>query len=338
MSDHGERPVVPQMADDKEREAARGTRVMLPVTGMSCAACARTIERTLQGVSGVAEAGVNYATGLATIVYDPGLVAVPGLVNAVRDAGYDVLDVAGPASALTPVSPGQTDTSVPAPEALVDAQQAAFEQEYRQLRLRFAVALACTVPVVGISMAHVHFPGVNLLLLLLTLPAVVFSGARFYRGAWAGLRHATSDMNTLVAVGTGAALVYSLGVTVAPGLAGHAEHGAAGALPVYYEVAASIITLVLLGRLLEARAKSRTSAAIKRLVGLQPKTARVVRDGREQDVPVAQVGHGDEILVRPGERIPVDGEVLDGTSAVDESMLTGEPDRQLPVPRDTYRG
>jgi P-type Cu+ transporter len=311
-----------EVADSPGEMASRGgaKRITLPVTGMSCAACARTIERTLQGVSGVEAAGVNFATGLATVVFDPLVVQVPGLVEAVREAGYDVLPVR-PAERET----GRGDVAAqPEPEAIADAQQAALEAEYRGLRAHLIVAAGCTVPLVMIAMAHWRFPGVNWIQLALALPVVVYSGARFYRGALASLRHRSADMNALIAVGTGAAFLYSAAVTIAPGFAVHGAAGLHGPPPVYYEVSATIITLVLLGRLLEARARTRTSEAIRRLVRLQPRTARVIRDGREADVPVGDLARGDTVVVRPGERIPVDGEVTGGASAVDESMLTGE--------------
>ena len=182
-------------------------------------------------------------------------------------------------------------------------------------------------------MSHAQFPGVNWVQLALAVPVLFVAGGRFYRGAWAALRHRSADMNTLIALGTGSAFAYSLVVTVAPGLvaAPHASAHAVMAPAVYYEVAATIIILVLLGRLLESRARARTSDAIRRLIGLQPRDARIIRDGIELTVPVADVLAGDIVIVRPGERLPVDGEWLDGASAVDESMLTGE---SLPVDKE----
>jgi Cu+-exporting ATPase len=287
--------------DVADRPAGAASRVgaeqiTLPVTGMSCAACARTIERTLQGVSGVEAAGVNFATGLATVVYDPSVVKVPGLVEAVREAGYDVLPVHEAAEGE--VAAGQAE-----PQAIADAQQVALEAHYRELRTRLIVAAGCALPVVAIAMAHLRFPGVNWIQLALVLPVIVYSGARFYRGALASLRHRNADMNTLIAVGTGTAFLYSAAVTIAPGFAASGAAGLHLPPPVYYEVSATIITLVLLGRLLEARARTRTSEAIRRLIRLQPRTARVIRGGSEVDVPVATLVRGDTIIVRPGERI-----------------------------------
>ena len=310
----------PDAADAAAPGGSASDTITLPVTGMSCAACARTIEFTLKDVPGVSEAGVNYATGRATVVFDPSVVAVPALVDAVRSVGYDVLAVAAGSEA------------VPAELAIEDAQRHAEAAGYRALRLKLVVAAGLSVPILAISMAHLQFPGANWLQLALAAPVVAFAGSQFYRGAWSSLRHRNADMNTLITVGTGAAFAYSAVATISPGLVTHAVPAAAamphGQAAVYFEVATAIITLVLLGRTLESRARGRTSEAIRRLVRLQPRTARVVRNGVEADVPIALVAPGDIVIVRPGERIPVDGDVIDGASVVDESMLTGE---SLPV-------
>ena len=175
-------------------------------------------------------------------------------------------------------------------------------------------------------MAHIHFPGVNGVQLALSAPVLFYCGWQFYRGAWKAVRHLTADMNTLIAVGTGAAFVYSYVATIVPAAVSTDPHVVSGhaPAPVYFETAVVIIVLVLLGKLLEARARGRTSEAIRRLIGLQPRTARIIRDGVELEVPTRDVLRGDIVLVRPGERLPVDGEVIEGASAVDESMLTGE--------------
>ena len=304
--------------------------VMLPVTGMSCAACARTIEFTLKDVPGVRDASVNYATGRATVAFDPSVVTPPALVEAVRSVGYDVLSAdTGPGGAEAGID------ALPAELAIEDAERRAQEAEYRALRVKLAVAAGLSVPILVISMAHLSFPGVNWIQLGLAVPVVAFAGSRFYRGAWASLRHRNADMNTLIALGTGAAFTYSAAVTLAPALVAHAGPVAAAAPhappAVYFEVATAIITLVLLGRTLESRARGRSAEAIRRLIQLQPRTARVVRGGMEIDVPIARVVSGDVVIVRPGERIPVDGAVIDGVSVVDESMLTGE---SLPVDKE----
>jgi P-type Cu+ transporter len=301
--------------------------VSLPVTGMTCAACARTIENTLKDTPGVANASVNFATGRAVVTFDPAAVGLGDLVHAVRDVGYDVIEAAAPTGPAG-VAPAET---------VEDLEHKAHAAEYRTLRSKFVVALALSVPIMIVSMAHVRFEGVNALQMLLAIPVIAYSGAHFYRGAWKSLKHRAADMNTLIAVGTGVAFAYSVVVTVAPGLlesplAVDAAHrhleGAGGSPGVYYEVSTAIVALVLLGRLLESGARGRTSDAIRRLIGLQPRTARVLVNGVETDIPVADVAAGHVVVVRPGERIPVDGDVLDGSSAVDESMLTGE---SLPV-------
>jgi Cu+-exporting ATPase len=263
---------------------------------MTCAACARTIERTLQKVDGVAQASVNFATGRAEVQFDPAATDVPHLVEAVRDIGYDV----------APLNPLNND-----------------DDEYQIARRKLAVAIALFVPILILSMAGVSFRPGPFLQLVLTLPVVFFAGSGFYRRAWIGLRHRNADMNTLIAIGTGSAFIYSVYAT------------ATGGPDVYFEVTTAIITLVLLGRVLESRARTRTSAAIERLLVLQPKTARVIRAGSEVDIPIDQVEEDDIILIRPGERIPVDGVVLDDRPStigerplaiveIDESMLTGE--------------
>ena len=287
--------------------------VTLPVTGMTCAACARTIERTLQKVPGVEDASVNLATNRASVRFDPSRTDVSNLAKAVRDVGYGVLE--------------QPDDDA----TLEDLQEKAHEAEYRGLRRKLIVAIVFTLPLLAIAMPHLDFPGVNVVQLALALPVVAYCGAQFYRSAWLAIRHRNADMNTLIALGTGAAFVYSIIATLAPSLVMtpvHASAGASHSPPVYYEVTTAIITLVLLGRVLEARARGRTSAAIKRLIGLQPRMARVVRGGVEMEVPIGEVVKGDVVIIRPGERLPVDGEVLEGRSTIDESMLTGE---SLPV-------
>ena len=293
---------------------------------MSCAACARTIELTLEDTPGVETADVNFATGRAVVTFDSARVAVGDLVKAVRDVGYDVIDSGGTAAG------SDTARGAGGAEATADLEKQAHQASYRDVRRRLAVAVGLTAPLMIVSMGHLRFPGADLLQLALALPVVAYSGAPFYRGAWNSLRHRAADMNTLIAVGTGVAFGYSGVVTLAPSwLAGAmpARHGAASpSLDVYFEVSTAIIALVLLGRLLEARARGRTSEAIRRLVGLQPRTARVLVDGREVEIQAADVAVGHVVVVRPGERVPVDGPVLDGVSAVDESMLTGE---SLPV-------
>ncbi len=305
--------------------------VTIPVTGMTCAACAANIERALKKVPGVAAAGVNYATNRATVTFDPAVLGVPAIVEAIRDVGYDVIGSeetgfgtrpAAPKSATNELGEGG-DSEV---DDIEDLEQQVHDAEYRALRFRLILGTALAVPVVILGMAHLHVPGVNWVQLALSVPVLFYCGWPFYRGAWKAVRHLTADMNTLIAVGTGAAFAYSVVATAAPSAVSTDPHVIAGHMPapVYFETAVVIIVLVLVGKLLEARARGRSSEAIKRLIGLQPRTARIVRDGIELDVPARDVLRGDIVLVRPGERLPVDGEVIDGASAVDESMLTGE--------------
>jgi len=289
-------------------------KVRIPIGGISCASCVATIEGALHGTSGVVSASVNLATNAATVEFVPATTTLQDLFRTIRDVGYEPLEV-----------PEGTQ-GVP---AAADYEKAVREREVRTLKRKLTVGVALTVPVFLGSFPE-WFPWVPTVLqnfwalLLLTTPVQFWVGAQFYRGCWAALRHKTSDMNTLIAVGTSAAYLYSLAMTVTPEFFRSRGIGAA----VYFDTAAVIITLILLGRLLEARARGRTSEAIKRLMGLQAKTARVMRNGAEADVPVEEVRIGDLVLVRPGEKLPVDGVVREGASAVDESMLTGE---SLPV-------
>ena len=282
------------------------------VRGMHCAACVGKVERALRGVPGVDDASVNLATERASVQWDPQRAAVPALAAAVAAAGYELAE-APPAAA-----PGA---------AAEDREQAARAAEQRRLRARVLVGIVLSIPIVLGSMTEV-FPWAPAwlrdpwTLLLLATPVQFWVGADFHRGFLRDLRHRSASMSTLVSLGTNAAYFFSVAVTVRP----HAFM-TLGAMP-YYETAAVVITLVALGRWLEARARGRTSDAIRRLVALAPRTARVVREGREIDVPTSDVVVGDLVRIRPGERVPVDGEVVDGASTIDESMLTGE---SLPV-------
>jgi Cu+-exporting ATPase len=284
---------------------------------------ARPLEERLGRVPGVVEANFNLARMEVRVEYLPGAVDVPTLRRTIEELGYRVREVPGSGEGTT----------------AEDAEARARQEEYHDLRRRFWVAALLSLPVLVMAMSHgrigwLDFPGASWVQLALTTPVVLWAGWPFYRGAWAAFRHRAADMNTLIAVGTGAAYLYSVAATVAPGffarrVGGHSGmEGMSGGAPVYFEAAAVVITLILLGRMLESRAKGRTGEAIRRLVGLQPRTARVIRGGTETDLPVEEVVPGDVVVVRPGEKIPVDGVVSAGASAVDESMLTGEP---LPV-------
>ena len=290
----------------------------LNIEGMTCASCSNFVEKALSRTPGVQRATVNLASEKATIEFLPDQIDRAGLKAAVEQAGYSVHE-ANPAVAA----------NVLASDEELDARKAA---AYESLKRRFQVAVGLAIVVMGLSMlmlwpsmmSRVSMPVLNYVLLALTLPVLLYSGREFYVSAWNGFRHRTASMDTLIAVGTGAAFLYSLAATLIPGW--FRQHGI---MPeVYYDTTATIIALILLGKVLESRAKSKTSAAIKALMGLQAKTARVVRGGQEIDVPIEQVLVGDEVLVRPGEKVAIDGMILTGRSAVDESMLTGE---SLPV-------
>ncbi len=280
--------------------------VEIPIDGIVCASCVQNIERALLAVRGVVRASVNLATGLAGVDYLPADTNMAELRRAIESAGYKVL-------------------VIPETEDAADIEETIRKKEYAKLKARFLAGMALAVLIFIGSMPH-WFPWAPgflrnfFFLWALATPVEFVIGWPFLRGAWLAFRHRNADMNTLIAVGTLAAYVYSAAATLFPDF-----FAGAGIKPaVYFDTSAFIIALILFGRLLEARAKGRTSAAIKKLAGLEPKTARVVRDGAEADIPMREVLAGDLIIVRPGERIPVDGVVEDGRSAVDESMITGE--------------
>ena len=285
--------------------------LLIPVTGMTCANCVATVERTLRKTEGVTEASVNFASERATVRFDPTKVPEDQLreriARAIEDAGYGVLDAA--------------------PEQLEDAEAAARRAEIQDQTRKFWTGVAFALPLFLLSMARdfglvgdwAHAAWVNWLMFALATPVQFWVGWDYYQGGWKSLRNGSANMDVLVAMGSSVAYVYSVVVAAALTLGSSAAGG-----HVYFETAALIITLIKLGKLLEVRAKGETSAAIRELMGLRAKTARVLRAGVETDVPVDEVVPDDVVLVRPGERIPVDGLVLDGRSAVDESMLTGE--------------
>ncbi|GGL80985.1 ATPase [Deinococcus aerolatus] len=292
---------------------ARTTELSFPVEGMTCAACVGRVERGLQKAEGVLSASVNLATERANVTYLPAATSPAALKQAVRDAGYDVPDEATEA------------------ESRLDADRARKAEEIAALRRSVILAAAFSIPLFIVAMLPMVWPALdrwlmdrvgmqtlNWVMLALAAPVQFGPGLRFYRSGWAALRHRSPDMNTLVMLGTSAAFGYSLLVTLAPGLF------PAGSAHVYYEASGVVITLILLGKLFEALAKGRSSEAMRTLLALQPNVARVQRDGGVVEVPADDVRVGDHVLVRSGERLPVDGEVVDGSSYVDESMLTGE--------------
>ncbi len=263
--------------------------VELPIGGMTCAACARTVERQLAHSPGVGKASVNFATRTASVSFNPAQTGIEKLVAAVEEVGYEVP---------------------------LESQEISQAAEARALRTRLIAAAIFAVPVFVLGMLE-RAPVAQL---VLTLPVLLYAGSGFFRDAWIAARHRSANMNTLIAIGTGAAFLYSAWVV------------ARGGSDVYFEAAAVIVTLVLLGRLLESRATGRASDAIRHLMNLQPSTARVIRDDVEGEIPLAEVRVGDIVVVRPGERVAVDGIVREGISEIDESMLTGE---SLPVSKTT---
>jgi Cu+-exporting ATPase len=289
-------------------ETLTTSKTVIPVTGMTCAACEVRVQRTLQQQPGVAGASVNLMMGNATITFDPRATAPETLVSAIRATGY---------GAELPRA-GRTAFEEQ------EAKDEATAEEFRVLR-RKAIASGVIGALAMALMPLMHQrPWLNWALLLVTGAVMATAGRHFYVRAWKAFRHHSADMNTLVALGTGAAFVYSLIATAAPAF--FASRGVAA--DVYFEAVILIIAFILTGNAFEARAKRDTAAALRAMVKLQPRTARVLRDGKEMDLPIEQLSAGETVVVRPGERVPVDGEVIDGTSAVDESMLTGE---SLPV-------
>ena len=380
---------------DHSNANGAGERVDLPITGMTCAACANRIEKQLKKQTGVDGASVNFATSKATVNYNPEKTSVSNLIQTVKDVGYDTAgtskvefvvddsmrpsgsgaqlenrllklrgvvkadfnlatmqvvveylpDVADRKAVRTAIEDfGYKVREVSGTgEAAEDSLEQAHADEYAELKRKFWIAAVLSFPVLIIAMSHgriafLNFPGVNWLQLALTIPVVFYCGRQFYLGAWAAFQHRAADMNTLIATGTGAAFIYSITATVFPSFFASAtainmpETGVMTGVPVYFEAASVIIALILLGRMMEARAKGQTGAAIKKLVGLQAKTARVVRGGEEIEIETEEVVPGDVVLVRPGEKIPVDGILIEGSSAIDESMLTGE---SIPVEKKT---
>jgi P-type Cu+ transporter len=290
-------------------------RVEMPITGMTCANCVANVERTLnKKVPGVVQAAVNFATERASVAYLPGAVTIEEIVAAVERAGY---------GAIAP-SDGESGE---------DAEQAARNAEIRNQTRKFAVGVLFALPLFALSMLRdfsllgpwSHAAWVSWLFGLLATPVQFYTGWDYYVGAWKSLRNRGANMDVLVALGSSVAYFYSLAVLLAPVMGHH----------VYFETSAVIITLIKLGKLLEARTKGKTGGAIRKLIGLQPKVAAIIEDGVEREVPLTQVRREAVVVARPGERIAVDGVVLEGASAVDESMLSGEP---IPVdkrPGDT---
>lgn len=308
------------MENNNETIKKTNTRVSLSLSGMHCASCANLIERSLKKVPGVQEANVNFAAEKANIIYDSQLVKAPGLIKAVKAAGYKA--------------------------ELVDANDVNYERRKREqetlsYQKKFWFSFALSLPLVYFMLLNFWaLPGKSSLLplaglisLLLTIPIQFIIGAGFYKGMWASLKMKTFNMDSLVAIGTSTAFIYSLVNYFNYFLDTGSLLGAQGQMvpDLYFETAAFLITFVVLGKWLETRTKGKTGDAIKKLMGLQAKTARVVRQGETRDIPIDEVVHGDIVVVRPGEKIPVDGRIIKGNSAVDESMISGE---SLPVEKN----
>ena len=301
--------------------------MVLPIEGMTCASCVNRIERFLTRTPGVESAMVNLATEMATIRYLPDVADRAALVGAIESAGYDV-------RTRPPTALGDSPLTVAGELTADDLDR---EREARALLLRASVSIATALAIMALMFAPQTTVALEALNRLVLIPATivqVWAGGRFYRAAWRAARHGTTNMDTLVAIGTTAAWAYSVFVTLWPEVV-----LAAGLEPVsYFDSSTIIIGLVLLGRWLEARAKVRTTGAIRRLVGLSPTTARLVRDGVDHDVALETVTPGDLLRVRPGDKVPVDGLVVEGGSAVDASMLTGEPVPVMVGPGDQVIG
>ena len=278
-------------------------QITLPITGMSCANCSNTVERNLKKLEGIAQVNVNYAAENATCTFDTALLKEQEIIDKIKSVGYNV-----PTTFCE------------------DVEKNARAAEVKEQTHLFWIGVAFTLPLFMLSMSRdfsllgtwANMAWVNWLMFMMALPVQFYVGWDYYVGSWKSLKNGTANMDVLVAMGTSVAFFYSLAVILNPAFGEH----------VYFETAAMIITLIKLGKLLEARAKSQTSAAIKKLMGLQAKTARVIRDGVENDIVIESVVVGDVIVIRPGEKMPVDGKVIEGHSSVDESMLTGE---SLPV-------
>jgi Cu+-exporting ATPase len=303
-----------------EAPAAAGeaelTAVDLDIKGMHCAACVQTVEKALDGVPGVQRADVNFGVERASVTYDPGRADLGDLERAVAETGYEAHEHGGGDAGVA-----------------TDTESAEREAEVRDLARRVSIGAVLTAPVLFAVMAMDVFDAAwvpdpltdHWVQLALIAPVYIYVGWPIHVVGWRALRNRSAEMNTLITVGTTAAFAYSALVTIAPGI-----------LPedlrdVYFEAVGVIITLILLGRLLEARARAGTGEAIRKLIGLQPRVARVERDGEEVELDIAEVRPGDIVLVRPGEKIPVDGEVIEGRSSIDESMVTGE---SLPVSKE----
>ncbi len=276
------------------------TKKVYPVMGMHCAACANNVEKIVKKQEGVEDASVNLAAAVLTVDFNSDVVSPEQLKDAVMKIGFDLII--------------DEDNSM-------EEQEEAEHSYYEQLQRKTVVAWIFALPVAFMGMFFMDFPGINWWMLVLSLPVLFYSGHAFYVNAWKQAKHFTSNMDTLVALSTSIAFLFSLFNTLYPrfwyeqGLEPH----------VYYEAATVIIAFVLVGKLMEEKAKGKTSMAIRKLMGLQPKTARILRDGKEEDILISELKKGNKVSVRPGERVPVDGLIVEGDTFIDESMISGEP-------------
>src|SRR3989440_7198691 len=296
------------------------SRAMLALEGMTCASCAMRIEKGLKKVPGVRNASVNLATEQAAVTYDPAQTNLEQMVRSVEAVGYKATPQVSPTQETMPLGTAANLSDAPGTPAASsfqeDEQSKRKRAEIVRKRNRLILGIALSLPVVILSMFFMNrFPGENFLLLVLTTPVWAVVGWEFHRVAIKTLRHGSANMDTLISLGSTAAYMMSVVATFFPQVVGGIT---------FYDTTALIVTLIFLGKYLEARAKGQTNEAIKKLIGLQARTAHVVRGGQEVDIPIEQVLVGDELIVRPGEKIPVDGVVLKGLSSVDESMITGE--------------
>ncbi|NUM82408.1 copper-translocating P-type ATPase [bacterium] len=275
-------------------------KTTLPVGGMTCAGCAASVESMLNAQKGVLKANVNFANKNVYVEYLPGAITLQDMQKVVKSIGYELLSD----------STGDRE--------LMEKKQS---ENYRQLKVKTASAIALALPTVIIGMFFMNMPYANWIMMILTTPLLFWTGQSFFVNAYKQAKHRSSNMDTLVALSTGIAYTFSVFNTIYPGF----FHSRGLHPHVYFESAAVIIAMILLGKLLEERAKSRTSGAIKKLMGLQPKSVRIIRNGVEKELSIEEVMVGDTIIIRPGEKIPVDGIVIEGSSFVDESMITGEP-------------
>ncbi len=321
-----EKTVVPEIQPGAE------SRAVLDLEGMTCSSCAMRIEKGLKKVPGVKDASVNLASELATVTYDAAQTGVEQMVQKVEAVGYKATPRVAPVT-QSPQSPQSTQSTqspqtvatgavIPTPEATTivvppqDERGKRKQAEIIRKRNLLILGIVLTLPVVILGMFFINsFPGENLLLLVLTTPVWAIVGWEFHRGAINTLRHGSANMDTLISLGSTAAYIMSVVATFFPRVVGSIT---------FYDTTALIVTLIFLGKYLEARATGQTNEAIRKLIGLQAHTAHVLRSGQEIELPIAQVQVGDELIVRPGEKIPVDGIVLSGLSSVDESMITGE--------------